>query len=76
MKIAKANAAKVIKETKGDKSPGARDRRFAANQALDRAEMAALRAQDKSHAATKRQSKAAMTPEQREEERALGKQQG
>jgi hypothetical protein len=73
VKSAKANAAKVNKETKGDKSPAARDRRFAANQALDRAEMAALRAQDKFHAATKRQSKAAMTPEQRQEERTAGK---
>ena len=69
VKSAKAEVARVKAETKGDKSPEAAKRRLAAGIAQDRAERQALKASEKYFAAAKRESKAAMTPEQRREER-------
>jgi hypothetical protein len=69
VKAAKAEVARVKAETKGDKSPEAVKRRLAASIAQDKAERLAQKASDKYFAATKRESKAAMTPEQRREER-------
>jgi hypothetical protein len=69
VKSAKAEVARVKAETKGDKSPEAVKRRLAAGIAQDKAERLAQKASDKYFAATKRESKAAMTPEQRREER-------
>jgi hypothetical protein len=69
VKSAKAEYARVKSETKGDKSPEANKRRLAAGAALDKAERLALKASDKFGAASRRESKAAMTPEQRKQER-------
>ena len=74
LKSAKANFKKVKLETKGDKSPEARKRLLAAGTLLDRAERAAEKASEKLFAAGKRERKAAMTPEQRKEEREWEKQ--
>lgn len=69
LKIAKAEVARVKAETKGDKSQEAEKRRMAAYNALDKAERQELKATEKYFAAAKRERKAAMTPEQRREER-------
>jgi len=73
VKAAKAEEARVRVETKGDKSPEANKRRQAAGQALDKAERAALKMQDRFFAASKRESAKAMTPEQRKLEREANK---
>jgi hypothetical protein len=69
VKDAKAEYARVKAETKGDKSREANKKLIAAGTALDKAERMALKASDKFGAAAKRESKAAMTPEQRKQER-------
>ena len=69
MKAAKENYKKVNAETKGDKSREAQKKRLDAGRALDKAERLAQKASDKLGAAMKRESRAAMTPEQRKEER-------
>jgi hypothetical protein len=69
VKSAKEEYNRVRKETKGDKSPEARKRLLTAAYALDKAERAAAKASDKFGAAAKRESRKAMTPEQRKEER-------
>lgn len=74
VKSAKEEEARVKRETSGDKSPEARNKRFQAAQALDKAEKQALRAQDKFFAASKALSRLTMTPEQRREEREWDKQ--
>jgi hypothetical protein len=73
VKSAAAEAKRVASETKGDKSPEARAKRLAAGAALDKAENAAFRASEKFFAAAKRESRAAMTPEQRKLEREADK---
>ena len=69
MKAAKANLKTVGAETMGDKSPGARERRRKAAEALDKVERKALKASDKYFAARKREERSAMTPAQRKLER-------
>ena len=69
VKAAKENYKKVNAETKGDKSREAQKKRLDAGRALDKAERLAQKASDKLGAAMKRESRAAMTPEQRKEER-------
>lgn len=73
VKSAATEAKRVARETKGDKSPEARAKRLAAGTALDKAELAASRASKKFFAAAKRESRAAMTPEQRKLEREADK---
>lgn len=73
VKTAAAEVKRVARETKGDKSREALNRRLAAGQALDKAERAAFKASEKFFAAAKRQSRAAMTPEQRRLEREADK---
>jgi hypothetical protein len=73
LKAAKAEYALVKAATKGDKSPESARRRLNAGIALDKAERAAFKASDKFGAAMKRESRKAMTPEQRKEEREWNK---
>jgi hypothetical protein len=73
VKAAKAEYARVKAETKGDKSAEANKKRLAAGVALDKAERAAFKASNKFGAALKRESRKAMTPEQRKEEREWNK---
>jgi len=73
VKAAKGELALVNAATKGDKSPESLRRRLNASMALDKAERAALKASDKYFAAAKRESNAAMTPEQRKLEREANK---
>jgi hypothetical protein len=72
-KFAKGEESRIKKETKGDKSPEARDKRLKAAKDRDKAETQVLRAQDKFFAASKALSRLTMTPEQRKEERAWDK---
>lgn len=73
VKEARANYESVRKETKGDKSPAARKKLLTAAYALDKAERAATKASDKFGAALKRESRKAMTPAQKKEEREWNK---
>jgi hypothetical protein len=73
VKSAATEAKRVASETKGDKSPEARAKRLAAGAALDKAEKAAFRASEKFFALSKRENRAAMTPEQRKLEREADK---
>jgi hypothetical protein len=72
-KAAKAEVSRVKAETKGDKSPEAKERLRKALDAQDKAETMAVRASDKYFAAKKREDKAGMTPEQRKLEREADK---
>ena len=69
VKAAKANLKTVGAETKGDQSPGARERRRKAAEALEKEELKALKASDKFFAARKREERSTMTPAQRKLER-------
>ena len=73
VKSAATEAKRVASETKGDKSPEARAKRLAAGAALEKAENAAFKASEKFFALSKRESRAAMTPEQRKLEREADK---
>ena len=73
VKAAKGELALVNAATKGDKSPESLRRRLNASMVLDKAERAAVKASDKYFAAAKRESNAAMTPEQRKLEREANK---
>jgi hypothetical protein len=72
-KAAKAEVSRVKAETKGDKSPEAKERLRKALDAQDKAETMAVRASDKYFAAKKREDRAGMTPEQRKLEREADK---
>ncbi len=66
---AKKKLQDAARETKGDQSVEARQRRLEAGRALDKAERAAYKASSRYEAAQKRENYAKMTPEQKKEER-------
>jgi hypothetical protein len=66
---AKKKFQDAARETKGDQSVEARQRRLEAGRELDKAERAAYKASSRYEAARKRESYAKMTPEQKKEER-------
>jgi hypothetical protein len=70
---AKVKFRAAEKETKGDQSVEARQRRLEASSELDKAERAAMKVRDRFFAVKKREDRAGMTPEQRKLEREADK---